>query len=317
MSINRPRGPLWATVNITGVCNLECKYCFFQPRKHEHMTLTNFRKVVEILKGQELFFLTLSGGEPFTHPQINEILTYAHNEFEHVTVLSNGTTIKQVHIHSMKEIIKKKGFFPIQISLDAIDPETNDKTRGMAHKVLRNMEALKDAGVSLTIAIVVSTQNIDQVVQTILRSKHLTRHFHLMPFKSVPYLEQEDNYLHTELTDIQEIWEKLANVRDTHDLQIRLPTDECNLKEFSATGAPCVAGFTQLVIDPDMDVRACSRCTHAIVGNLEEESMSSIWHGSKIANIYKRDIPFCQESSEWEAAMANTEFLNGKRGVRV
>ena len=317
MNINRPKGPLWATVNVTGVCNLECKYCFFQPRKHEHMRLTNFRKVVEMLKAQELFFLTLSGGEPFLHPHINDILTYAHNEFEYATVLSNGTNIKSEHINCMKEIIKNKGFFPIQVSLDAIDPETNDKTRGMARKVIRNMEALRDAGVSLTIAIVVSTQNIDQVLQTIIASKHLTRYFHLMPFMSVPFLKQEDNYLHAELTDTQQIWEKLASVRETHDLHIRLPIDECNLDKYSATGAPCVAGFTQIVIDPDLNVRACSRCTHAIVGNLKEESMSSIWFGSKIANIYKRDIPYCQDSSEWEVALADSAFMHGKRGVKA
>lgn len=317
MTSKRPGSPLWATVNITGVCNLECEYCFFQPRKYEHMTMTNFRKVIEILKAQKSFFLTLSGGEPFLHPQINDILEYAHDEFEHVTVLSNGTCIREENVDCMKEIIREKGYFPMQVSLDSIDSDTNDKTRGMANRVMKNLEILRDAGVSLTIAIVVSSQNIEQVVKTIVASKHLTNHFHIMPFKPVPFLDQGDQYLHAEAKDMQRIWRILGNIRDTHDLQIRLPTDECNLDPYSATGAPCVAGFTQIVIDPNLDVRACSRCTHAIVGNLGDESMESIWHGPKLAHIYKRDIPYCHVSSEWDAAMEDPEFMTGKRGAKT
>ncbi|GJQ60245.1 MAG: hypothetical protein SCALA701_30460 [Candidatus Scalindua sp.] len=317
MTQKRPNSPLWATVNITGVCNLKCEYCFFQPRKHEHMTMINFRKVVNILKAQKLFFLTLSGGEPFLHPEINNILKYAHNEFEHVTILSNGTYIKQENVVYMKEIIRKKGSFPMQVSLDAIDPDTNDKTRGNGSRVLKNLEFLRDAGVSLTIAIVVSSQNIEQVVKTIVAAKHLTRHFHIMPFKSVPFLDQGDQYLRSETVDMQKIWETLGNIRDTYDLQIRLPTDECNSTTYSATGAPCVAGFTQIVIDPDLDVRACSRCTHAIVGNLKYENLDSIWHGSKLGHIYKKDIPYCYESSEWEDAIEDPAFMRGKRGSRA
>ncbi len=315
MTLKRPDGPLWATVNITGVCNLECEYCYFQPRKHEHMTMDNFRRVVEILQEQKLFFLTISGGEPFMHPQINDILTHAHNEFEHATVLSNGTCIKKRNVDCMKKIIRDKGCFPMQVSLDAIDPVTNNQTRGMANKVIKNLEILKNAGVSLTIAIVVSTMNIEQVVTTILRLKHFTRHFHIMPLKPVPYLENGDRYLCTETEDIRKIWKTLESKRDTHDLHIRLPTDECSPDEYSATGAPCVAGFTQVVIDPDLDVRACSRCTHAIVGNLEKESMDSIWNGSRMAHIYNSNVPYCHLQSEWVAAVRDPAFLQGKSGA--
>jgi len=316
MTLKRPGGPLWATVNITGVCNLKCEYCFFQPRKHEHMTVRHFMRVVEILKAQKLFFLTISGGEPFLHPQINDILKYAHNEFEHTTILSNGSNIMKKNVECMKEIIREKGYFPMQVSLDAVDPELNDRTRGKGFLVIRNLEVLRDAGVSLTIAMVVSSQNIEQVVKTIVTTKHLTRHFHIMPFKSVPFLNHKDQYLRPETINMEGVWEKLGNIRDEHDLQISLPTDECHPSSYSATGAPCVAGFTQIVIDPDLNVRACSRCTHSIAGNLLKESLESIWHGPKLASIFSRDVPYCYVSSEWEAAMADPEFMRGKRGVK-
>ena len=316
MTLNRPSSPLWATVNVTGVCNLACEYCFFQPRRHEHMTMANFRKVVQALKEQQLFFMTLSGGEPFLHPHITEILELGHEVFEHTTILSNGTCITPAHLKCMMSIIRKKGYFPLQVSLDAIDPAQNDKTRGMADKVMKNLEVLRDAGVSLTIAIVVSSQNLEQVTKTIVATKHLTHHFHIMPFKSVPFLQQQDRYLRAEPVDMQRIWERLAALRDAHDLHIRLPTDECKADSYSATGAPCVAGFTQVVIDPNLDVRACSRCTHAVVGNLEDETLGEIWHGPALARIYQQKLPFCHLPAEWQAAVADPAFLHGKQGAK-
>ena len=312
---NRPSSPLWATVNVTGKCNLACEYCFFQPRKHEHMPLSSFRQVVEILRAHRLFFLTLSGGEPFVHPRINDILEYAHDAFEHTTVLSNGSVIRKRHLDCIRGIIDSKGFFPMQVSLDAVDCDVNDKTRGMTAKVTENLAMLSDLGVSLTIAIVVSSQNIAQVVRSIIRLKHLTRHFHLMPFKPVPYLDHADNYLHASVNDMSTIWHRLRDLRDEHELRIRLPSDECDAAGYSATGAPCVAGFTQLVIDPDLDVRACSRCTHAIVGNLGVESLEEIWNGPRLARIYHSDRPYCHIPSEWQVAIDDPEFRRGKRGA--
>jgi MoaA/NifB/PqqE/SkfB family radical SAM enzyme len=281
------------------------------------MALDNFMKIVQILKAQKIFFLTLSGGEPFLHPQINDILKYAHHEFEYTTVLSNGTNINNENVECIKEIIKEKGFFPMQVSLDAIDPGTNNKTRGMTKKVLKNLEILNEANISLTIAIVVTSQNVEQVIQTIIATKHLTNHFHIMPFKSVPFLEQEDQYLRLQQPDMQKIWESLKVIRDKHALEISLPSDHCDVTQYSATGAPCVAGFTQIVIDPNLDVRACSRCPHAIVGNLDNESIESIWNGPRLAHIYNQNIPYCYIQTEWESAFKNPIFMAGKRGVNT
>lgn len=315
MPSNRPRSPLWATVNVTGKCNLTCEYCFFQPRKHQHMEFEDFRTVIEALQARGLFFLTISGGEPFVHPRITNILQLAHDRFEHATVLSNGSAFRDTHFECIGDIVSKKGCFPIQVSLDAVDSEINDSTRGMTEVVMRNLAKLSELGASLTIAIVVSSQNIDQVVRTILETKHLTRHFHLMPFKPVPYLDEADGYLKAGDQQFAEVWARLSRLREEHGLHIRLPSDECQATSFSATGAPCVAGFTQFVVDPDLDVRACSRCTHAVVGNLATDTVEEIWNGSRLAHIYKRDVPYCHVRSEWKKAVEDPAFLRGKRGA--
>lgn len=308
MEARRPKFALWATVNITGYCNLKCSYCFFQPRLNKHMPFQDFKMVVDALKKQNVFFLTISGGEPFLHPQFGEIIKYAHKIFDHVSVLSNGTSVQNKHYKGIQEIIRNKGAFQLQVSIDSIESEINDTTRGKTNKVLKNLEELKDAGATITVAIVLTSKNINEVVNTILALKHITRHFHVMPFKPVPFLDGNDNYLQPTTDEMKVIWSDLEKLRGQNDLLIKIPADGCKSKSYTATGAPCAAGFTQLVIDPNLDVRACSKCVHAVVGNLKNEDFKSIWNGPKLAHIYKRSIPYCEVASEWKAKSLELNF---------
>lgn len=289
------------TANVTGACNLSCSYCFYRPRSDKHMTLADFEKLLGILKEIRIFLLTLSGGEPFLHPDIDRILRRAHAEFQHATVLTNGTRITKENLETIEEIIESKGYFPIQVSLDAFDADTNDKTRGMTDTVIGNLESLRNSGASVTVAIVVSSQNIDKVAQTVLSLKHLTRHFHLMPIKSVPYLGGNDQYLSVDQQAMSSAWKELQVIRDEHDILLRTPQDDCYRIETCATGAPCMAGFSQIVIDPNLDVRGCDRCIHSKVGNLKQDSISDIWNGPRLAHVYQREVPYCQVPSEWES----------------
>lgn len=304
---NRPSSPLWVTVNVTSACNLSCRYCFNQPRSHEHMPLEDFQTLLGILKQAQIFLLTLSGGEPFLHPDIDQILRLVHSKFDHATVLSNGTRITRKNLETIREIIEQKGYFPVQVSLDAKDPLTNELTRGKTENVLKNLEALREAGASITIAIVVSSQNIDHIIDSVLELKDITRHFHVMPIKRVPFLEGADQYLSVDRMRMSDFWKALSELRDAHDLMLRTPHDDCFHAKTCASGAPCMAGFTQVVVDPNLNVRACDRCIHAVVGNLKQEKMSQIWNGPRLAHVYQREVPLCESSEEWDAWTAGRQ----------
>lgn len=309
---NRPGLPLWVTLNVTSACNLSCRYCFYQPRSSEHIDLDDYRMLLGVFKEAQIFLLTLSGGEPFLHPEIDQILQLAHSTFDHATVLSNGTRFTPANLDTIRKIIDQKGYFPIQVSLDAKDPIANDRTRGMTSSVLSNLSALKETGASITIAIVVNSQNVDHVQDTILEMSSVTRHFHVMPIKRVPYLDGDDEYLNVEPARMTAFWHELHELRDEHDLMLRTPHDDCFHAKTCARGAPCMAGFTQLVIDPNLDVRACDRCVHAVVGNLKEESLAEIWDGSRLAHVYQRDVPYCEVVEEWEAWAAGRHLRDQK-----
>ena len=291
---NRPRAPLLVTVNVTGFCNLQCSYCYFQPRGMLHMPLDDFRKTLTALRRNEIFLLTLSGGEPFLHPQINEILQEAHDTFEHVSILSNGTAIDDRHLAVIGRIADAKGFFPIQVSVDSIEAEINDCTRGNTPLVLKNLVKLKEHGATLTVAIVISALNVDRLDETIGALVDVTQHFHVMPIKPVPYLKGEDAHLQVPLERMNQAWEELIRLRTKYGVRVRTPVDDlCTRVDTSATGAPCMAGFTKLAIDPNLDVRPCDKCVTTVVGNLNDQTLEEIWNGDSLARVYDREVSFC------------------------
>lgn len=291
---NRPRAPLLVTVNVTGACNLRCRYCYFQPRAQTHMAMDDYTKALAVLRENEIFLLTLSGGEAFLHPEIDTLLELAHETFEEVSVLTNGTVLQDSHFRTIGRIVVRKGLFPIQVSLDSTDARINDSTRGRTATVLENLKRLKDVGASVTVAIVLSAQNIDGIEETIASLVDITRHFHVMPVKPVAFLRGEDAHLRVAPERMRQAWEELIGLRAKYGVHVRTPIDElCDRVETSAVGAPCMAGFSKLTIDPNLDVRPCDKCVSAVVGNLREESLAEIWNGARLANIYRRRVSYC------------------------
>ncbi len=295
---NRPRAPLFATINVTGRCNLTCKYCYFQPREHGDMTLENFRKVIGELADQEVFFVNLSGGEPFVHPEIDTFIRYAHDRFRHVVVLTNGTILRRCHVAMVTDIVRAKGEFPIQVSLDSISPEVNEKTRSDPSKILRNIRVLSEIGADIVIAMVITRFNFRSVVDSVVQLSQFTRYFHLMGVQPVKALNGADgNYGLTE-DEFADLWNELRALRKTLDLSLETPGDECGQGEECAFGAPCNAGFSHLVIDPSLKVRPCDRCVHTCIGDLACNSIEEVWEGEAVRKVLGSPVPFCRRSDQ-------------------
>lgn len=295
MKNNRPDVPLFATVNVTGLCNLRCKYCFFQPRDESHMPLLDFHRVIDELAAMKVFFVNLSGGEPFTHPQIADMLEYAHDKFSHVVVLSNGTLIRPAHLETIRHIAAEKGGFPIQISLDSVNSTVNQETRGKAEKIMRNLERLSEVGADIVVAMVITRFNAPTLVESIRTLSAYTRFFHLMTVQEVPSLDGEDAGYPLSPQAQSVLWDELRDLREELDLHFELPCEE-EQDELPGTacGAPCMAAFSQLVIDPSLQVRPCDRCVQTVIGDLHDVSLADVWHGPGAHRVIESPVPYCR-----------------------
>lgn len=292
--LNRPSSPLFATINVTGICNLKCVYCFYQPRSYEAMPWESFQRIILELSNLSVFFINLSGGEPFTHPEIDKFIRFAHEKFRHVIILTNGAILTPHHIKTIKSIVHSKGSFPIQVSLDALDPKVNMRTRCDSQDILNNLKILKDINANIVIAMVISRLNYDHIIESIIQLSKFTKFFHLMPFQSVGALKGTDKEYQLSEDKLLALWRQIKLLRTDLGLNIDTPFDDDGSDIGCATGAPCMAAFSQVVIDPTLKVRPCDRLVDTVIGDLRESTLSQIWKSQSCMKILTSDTPLCK-----------------------
>jgi len=149
-----PRAPfrqlsaLW--IQVTGTwCNLTCTHCFNASGPKDpwvrRMGPAQVRAAIDeaaAIGVKELYF---TGGEPFLHPDILELIQYALRHAP-TTVLTNGTPITEAVADRLGALAAATRYsLEIRLSLDAPDAETNDaiRGRGVFAKVLRAARLLE------------------------------------------------------------------------------------------------------------------------------------------------------------------------------
>ena len=288
----RPCSPLHVMLNITRACNLQCPYCYMQPLAGDYIEGNDFERVVKELSGLKVFKLVLAGGEPFVHPQFGALLSMACSTFQYVTVLTNGTILKKQQQQVISRLISEGTNLSFQVSLDSFNPATNSLTRSRSLKPLRTIQRLRELEAQVAIAMVVTRFNLSDILPSIIELSSLTAFFHLIPVQE----PRQGNRVFTSLAapqpQLEKLWIEAEQFSKQHHIFISTPRS--SLSDGCASGAPCQAGFTYLVIDPNLDVRPCDRLTDCVIGNLKENQITEIWNSPQVLSLLNLPIPACR-----------------------
>lgn len=88
---------------ITQNCNLSCVFCgAWKEDCYLEQDLPFIKHALDVATIKGYKFVTLSGGEPFLHPDILEIIQYAHELGLWVNITTNGLLIDQAAIDKLK-----------------------------------------------------------------------------------------------------------------------------------------------------------------------------------------------------------------------
>lgn len=118
---------LWAYTNFD--CNLACAYCCAESspqaaaRRLEPDVARDIFAEFRSLGGQELF---LTGGEPFMHPRLGELIHAAAGL--RCTILTNAMIFGRGRRRDLLESLDRS--VAMQVSLDSATPELHDRQRG-------------------------------------------------------------------------------------------------------------------------------------------------------------------------------------------
>jgi MoaA/NifB/PqqE/SkfB family radical SAM enzyme len=150
---------LWFQVTGT-LCNLACIHCFnnsgpkVKTFDFQSMEQVQRELAAAVRAGvKEVFF---TGGEPFLHPQIVEMLE-ASLHHAPTTVLTNGTLLNERMADRLAELEWRSRYsLEIRVSLDSFDERVNDALRGpgVFRRVMEAVARLNRRGLLPLVAVV-------------------------------------------------------------------------------------------------------------------------------------------------------------------
>jgi MoaA/NifB/PqqE/SkfB family radical SAM enzyme len=104
-------------------CNLDCTYCNEYDDTSEPVPLEEMKKRLDLLAGMGTSIITISGGEPLMHPELDEIIRHIRKCGMIAGLITNGFFLNKERI----EGLNKAGLEHLQISIDNAVPDEVSK----------------------------------------------------------------------------------------------------------------------------------------------------------------------------------------------
>lgn len=288
---NPPQKPLMsAYFTVTRWCDLGCPYCYqgLNNRVNTDMSLENARLALQRIQAVNPDCqINVTGGEPFSHKRILEILDLIDEmEFDFV-ILSNGTYVDEKVANHLKGL---KGFKYIQISLDGASAETHELTRGKGHfpKAMRGIQSVIDAKLPFKIAPTLHEANLHEL--TTLAELALNNGGWLSPnqLKELPHAGL--NYTHVSLSN-ESLRQALRQVNDHLvakyglarfiEIARKYSGNDPEVCSVTQPNSKFICGMAHSLIDIDWngDVYPChlSKGPELIIGNVFAEDFEAIF----------------------------------------
>lgn len=131
-------------ISVTDRCNLRCVYCmpeegmtFLPPQ--DVLSYEEITEVVRVLAGMGVRKVRLTGGEPLTRPNLEELIAAIHTieGIEDIALTTNG-----IYLAPKAKLFKEAGLNRLNISLDSLQADRFAKiTRGGDfHKVMESID---------------------------------------------------------------------------------------------------------------------------------------------------------------------------------
>ena len=104
-------------------CNLDCTYCNEFDDTSKPVPLDELKKRLDILADMGTSVITVSGGEPLMHPELDEVIRHIRRRGMIAGLITNGFFLNKERIERLNEA----GLEHLQISIDNVVPDEVSK----------------------------------------------------------------------------------------------------------------------------------------------------------------------------------------------
>lgn len=209
--------PFFFVMSPSMRCNLRCIGCYagnYPPRGRLSREVID--KILEDARSMGIFFITISGGEPFCEDGILDVFRTHHDMY--FQVFTNGTLIDS----DLAGKISRLGNVAPVISCEGFEEETDHRRgKGTFQKICAAMDNLKEAGVIFGFSTVPAAYNystlLDEAYYEFLVEKGAL--FGWL-FQYIPIGTRPDPKLMLTAEQRLTVYDKVQAVRNTHPLFI-------------------------------------------------------------------------------------------------
>lgn len=244
---------------ITERCLQNCRFCFNWKvdgkQEAVDMEYTDIRYILEEsrLKGHR--YLTITGGEPFLHPHIIDVIDYAHDLGFMINILTNGLLIDENLVAEMRGKFRLR----IRVSLDGASKEVHEYARGnnTFDRVLMTIRLLIKNRFHVGIGFTVYEENIAEIEAAVrLCIDYGCAYIRFSPVVRIQKGKQAAVNMELHEMALTQIIETQLKYSQYVDLQ-GPSADNFSLPVESLTTKRCEAGVNFFAINPDKVILPC------------------------------------------------------------
>jgi len=277
---------------ITAFCNRNCPYCYNDSNAFgDYLQKEVIFEMLNECKHNHIKHITISGGEPFCHPDIHDIIDRMNELRITGTFISNLTLLTSDKI----EELLKSGH-SIQVTLDSVDEEKNDITRGKGSyksvvnllSVARRCNKLNKVALRFNL----SKENVDELEQMV--NLAVDNGMRLLNFALLTKSGRASTFggvydYNTDIVELAQLMKqmKLLSLKYKEIIKIQYS----DLKE--QVGCALYSdGEIKLSpkIDPEGNVYLCQLFTGSenVIGSIKADSLSNILKAPRAIDVAKR-----------------------------
>jgi SynChlorMet cassette radical SAM/SPASM protein ScmE len=323
--------PKTVNLSVTGRCNLRCQYCFFanEMTALADLPLQSHLDLFVELNRLGVMDVCLSGGEPFTRPDLFELIDGITANRMRYNILSNGTLIDEKMLKQFEKGKRRLRLNYIQVSIDGSTAEIHDRSRpGSFDRALRGLRLLRNSGFPVMVRVTINRHNVDDLenIARLLLEEigvpaigsneampvgsgcHNERDICLTPAGQRKAMETIGRLMDRYPGRLNASAGPQAKLKMYAEMELARRTGEKPRSWTMGSLSACGCVFSTIDILHDGSVVPCAMLPDLVLGNVSGHNLEEIWLSHPILNALRRrrlipmeQVPGC-ERCEWAAS---------------
>ena len=289
----------FAWIEIASICNQKCLHCFLgdELNKFNHMPLDKIKKNIDALVEEGVRQIVFSGGEPTLHPNIVEILDYAGKTNVNISLLTNGSSIKNASL--IEAILRNDVVVKIPILGWRDSHEKMTRVRGSFRKTIATVIGYAKSGIRLQLGTTVTSVNASNIKKIVSFANFLGLPIEVSPIYKIGYAQKNSEVLfqHTmrELINFCKVnvksrrprYKQKEKRRDTIPKQVT-DYESVDIHNFLTDTHECGQKIIAILASGEVTPCLMIRSKSVSMGNANRDSLTSILKGPTRADFHRK-----------------------------